>query len=261
MGIIKTAYKDFLKYREYILYSVRSELKVQLSSTFLGYLWWILDPLMYMLVYMLVVMVIFRRGGPGFPVFVFAALVPWKWTVSSIMDAIGSIKSKSGLLHQVYIPKYVLTLIKLLINTCKFLFGILVLLILLPFFKIPYSFYNIGFFAVFIVNTLFIFSLSLIFAHLGVYFKDINNIMQFVTRLWFYLSPALYTVDSVPAKIRFLWWFNPMTTFYQSYRNVFLYNTYPLYKELLVWFIISFILTVIGLKKVYSFDKNYTKVI
>lgn len=261
MRILKKAVKDFIRYKDYIFYSTKSELKIQLSSTLLGYLWWILDPLMYMLVYMLVIVVIFKRGGKDFPIFVFSALVPWKWTISTIMDGTGSIKSKAGILHQVYLPKYILPLIKTLINTAKFLFGIIVLLVLMFFFKIPYTLHNLEFFVVFIINFLFIFGLSLILAHLGVYFKDINNILSFTIRLWFYLSPALYSLERVPQKIRFLWWFNPMTTFYNSYRNVFLYGTSPLYKQLAIWGLFSFMVILIGLKYLYAFDKNYTKVI
>jgi ABC-type polysaccharide/polyol phosphate export permease len=261
MKLFNVAIKDFKRYKEYILYTTKSELKVQLSSTFLGYLWWILDPLMYMLVYMLVVMIIFNRGGEDFPIFVFSALVPWKWTVSSIMDSTGSIKGKAGVLQQVYIPKYVLPLIKTLINTTKFLFGILVLLVLKVFFKIPFTLHMLEFIFVFIVNFLFILGIGFILSHLGVYFKDINNILSFTIRLWFYLSPALYDLSSVPAKIRFLWWLNPMTTFYMSYRNIFLYGESPLYLQLGLWVLASLLLMYVGLRYLYKFDKNYTKVI
>lgn len=261
MTLFRKTLRDLAKYKEYILYTTKSELKVQLSSTFLGYLWWILDPLMYMLVYMLVVMVIFHRGGKDFPIFVFCALVPWKWTVSSIMDSTGSIKGKAGILQQVYIPKFILPLIKTLINTAKYLFGIMVLIVMMIFFRVPFTLHLFEFIVVFLVNFLFILGVSLILSHLGVYFKDINNILSFTIRLWFYLSPALYDLKSVPAKIRFLWWFNPMTTFYKSYRNVFLYGMSPLYLQLIFWFILSFILIFIGLRYLYKFDKNYTKVI
>ena len=261
ISLFKRVLKDLTKYKDYILYTTKSELKVQLSGTFLGYLWWILDPLMYMLVYMLVVMVVFDRGGPDFPVFVFTALVPWKWTVSSITDSTSSIKGKAGILQQVYIPKFLLPLIKCLINTAKYLFGIMVLLVLLLFFKIPYTFMNLTFLVVFAVHFLFILGLSLNLAHIGVYFKDINNILVFGIRLWFYLSPALYELNSIPEKVRFLWWLNPMTTFYASYRNLFMFNQHPLYLPLILWTLFSLGLIFMGLKNIYKHDKNYMKVI
>lgn len=261
MSVLKRAIKDYKKYREYILYTTKSDLKVQLSSTFLGYFWWILDPLMYMLVYMLVVMVIFQRGGENFPIFVFSALVPWKWTVSSIMDSTGSIASKGGLLQQVYLPKFILPYVKVLVNTAKYIFGIFVLLILMAFFGAPYTWHLFEFLIVFLVHFLFILGVGFLLSHLGVYFKDINNILQFTIRLWFYLSPTLYSLQDVPDKIRILWWINPMTTFYASYRNVFLYGKSPLYPQLGFWVAISLLIIVVGLRYIYKYDKNYTKVI
>lgn len=259
--LFNKAINDFKNYKDYVIYTVKSELKVQVSGTFLGYFWWILDPLMYMLVYMLVVMIIFDRGGPDFPIYVFSALVPWKWTVSSINDSTSSIKGKANILHQVYIPKFLLPLIKCLINTSKFFFGVLVLMVMIPFFNIDYSLINLTFFVVFAVHFLFILGLSLNLAHIGVYFKDINNILSFSIRLWFYLSPALYQIADIPERVRFLWWFNPMTTFYASYRNLFMYGEHPEYLFLGIWTLVSLGLIYVGLRHLYKHDKIYTKVI
>lgn len=261
MKVFKRAFNDFKKYKDYIMFAVKSELKAEFSGSWFGYLWWVLDPLMYMLIYMLLVMVIFQRGDENFPIFVFCALIPWKWSVTTMINSISSIKGKSAVLQQVYTPKFIFPLIRMMIQTFKFFFGILVLLVLLLFFKIPYSLNNLGFFLVFIPQFLFLMGASFILAHVGVYFKDIRNIMTFSTRLWFYLSPGLYSLDRVPDKIMFVWLLNPMTTFFENYRNVFLYGKAPDYKMLIVWTIFSIILIYFGLRKLYIADKNYTKVI
>lgn len=261
MGIIKQVKNDLKSYKEYILYMTKTELKVQLSSTYLGYLWWLLDPLMYMLVYMLVVTVIFQTRVENFAIFVFCSVLSWKWTTSSIMESTNSIKARAGILQQVYIPKFILPLIKSMVNATKFLFGVLVLLGLILFYRIPYSIHNLEFLFVFIVNFIFILGMSFILAHLGVFFRDINNILNFTLRLWFYLSPGFYALDRIPEKVRFLWWLNPLTAIFESYRNVFMYNKSPLYLPLFIWLLISISLVVLGLKYLYKFDKNYTKVV
>jgi len=261
MLIFKKIVNDVKSYKEYILYATRCELKIQLSSTYLGYIWWVLDPLLYMLVYMLLVMLIFKRGEENFPVFIFCALIPWKWTSKSIMDSIDSIKGKSNILNQIYISKPVLPLIKVLLNTAKFFFGIFVLLILIMLFKIPYSLHYFEFIIIFAVQFLLIFGLSLVFSHLGIFFRDIKNILIFVIRLWFYVSPGLYSLERIPQEFRFLWWLNPMTTFFISYRNIFLYNKSPLYMQLLIWTVISILIIYLGLRHLYRFDKKYMKMI
>lgn len=261
MKMVGQAIKDIKKYKEYISYTTKSELKIQLSNTYLGYLWWILDPLMYMLVYMLVVMVIFKTSVENFPIFVFCAVLSWKWTTTAIMECTNSIKARVGVLQSVYMPKFILPLIKVMLNSVKFLFGIIVLLALIAVYKIPYSIHNLEFIFVFIVNFTLILGIGLILSHLGVFFRDVNNILSFTIRLWFYLSPGFYSLDRVPENLRILWWFNPMTAIFESYRNVFMYNKSPHYLGLSIWFGISLVMIFIGIKYLYKFDKNYTKVV
>lgn len=261
MNVIRQVMADLKKYKEYIVYSTKSELKIQLSSTYLGYLWWLLDPLMYMLVYMFVVSVIFKSSVENFPIFVFCSVLSWKWTTSSMMESANCIKARAGILQVVYMPKFILPLIKSLVNAVKFLFGILILLLLIIIYKIPFSVHNLEFIFVFIVNFAVIQAMGFILSHLGVFFRDINNILSFVIRLWFYLSPGFYALDRIPENIRSLWWLNPMTPIFESYRNVFMYNRSPLYSQLSIWLLISIIVSYIGVKYLYKFDRNYTKVV
>lgn len=261
MKSIKKFIQDIVKYREYILYSVKADLMVNLSGRYLGYIWWILDPLMYMMVYVVVVAFIFDRGEPNYPIFVFSALLIWKWVSQSINRNTNSIKSKSGILKQIYIPKAILPMIQVIVSSIYFLFGVLALLVMLPFFGIEYSWHIFEFSLIFIVTFMFTFGVGLNVAHLGVYFRDINNILAFGLRLWFYMSPGLYSIDRIPQEYRYIWWFNPMTTIYSSSRNVLMYNESPLYFELAIWLIISLALVFYGLYLLNKNDKNYTKVI
>jgi len=261
MGVLGKAAAHFFQYREYIAYSVRSELKLQFSGKYLGALWWVLDPVFYMLAYILVVHVIFRRGGPDYPVFIFTALLCWKWTSSCIAQNINSIRARGTLLSQVYVPKYVFSLIRATAGTADYLFGLLVLFVLNAFFCVPFTLHYAECIPVIAVNYVFILGVSLCVAHLGVYFADLNNIFNFLIRMWFYLSPALYSVADIPAQYRWLWRLNPMTLFYESYRNCFLYGKSPDYAGLGVLLGVSLAVVYGGLNLVYKYDRNYTKVV
>ncbi|WIF96085.1 ABC transporter permease [Caminicella sporogenes] len=261
MKLIKRVIHDLKKYKEFIIYSIITELKVNLTETYLGYIWWLLDPLMYMLVYILVVSFIFQRGDKYFPIFVFSALLSWKWSSTAITTSTNSIKSRASILHQIYIPKFILPLIKNCVHAIYYIFGLVMLFLLLILFKVEITWHIIEFIFVFIANFIFLFALGSILAHLGVYFRDINNILAFTLRLIFYLSPGFYGLDMIPKKFRWIWWVNPFTTFYRSYRNVFLYGKSPLYLALFIWTLISLSILYLGLKNMYRYDKNYTKVI
>lgn len=259
MNLIKKTYNDLKKYKEFIIFNSKYELKLQVANTLLGYLWWLLDPLFHMIVYTVMVSVIFKGGIEAFPVFVFCALLPWKWYTSTLMNSANSIKSKMNILNQTYIPKFVLPLTQSIVNFTKFIFGLIILFPLIFIFKVQLSFHFFEIVVVILVNFLFLYGTSLIIAHYGVVFKDMKNVLSHVIRLWFYLSPGLYSLSQIPESVRFLWWFNPNTTLFESYRNVIMYQSSPLYGPLAILAIISLGLIYFGLWKLNKYDKAYLK--
>ena len=261
MNVVSKAFLDLQQYRDYVAYSVRVGLKRQTTGTVLGSVWWILDPLMFMLVYVLVIKVIFQRGGPGFSVFVLCALVPWKWTVTSVISSTSSIRGNMSVLQQIYVPKHLLVLVTLLTTSVSFIFGVAVLLVMLRLFHLPVTFHYLEFIPVCAAHFCLLLGMCLVLSHVGVFFRDINNILQFATRLWFFLSPALYDIERIPEKVRYLWWLNPLTTFYVSYRNVLMYGKPALWGRLGAWAVIGLLLGVVGLRLLQRFDRNYTKVV
>jgi ABC-type polysaccharide/polyol phosphate export permease len=261
LEILQKFVRDIKKYREYITTAVSTEFSLEFSKSHIGYLWWILDPLLYMLIYIFVVSIVLKRGGPAYPVFLFTGLLFWRWTSDTMNRSTFSITSKKSILSQVYIPKPILPLIKILVNTTYFLFSILVLLLVLWFYKIPLTPHILEFIPIFVVQWLFIFGLSLWLTHLGVYYYDIDRVLSLVLRLWYYISPGLYDLSAVPDRLQFILWLNPLTTTFVSSRNVFMYGEHPVYAGLLAWGGISLGIVYFGLKQLYKFDRIYTKVI
>ena len=254
-------FNDLKKFKEYIINSFFTGLALDNSRSYLGFVWWVLDPLMYMLIYIIVVSVILGRGEPNFPVFVFSGLLIWRWTSNTINQSTKSIIAKKNIINNVYIPKFIFPFVKNNINTFYFLISIFLLIILLIIYKIPFTWHFIEFIPVMIVQYLFNFGVSLWLSHLGVIYFDVDKIINVFIRAWYYLSPGLYSLDRVPELVRPFMWLNPLTTTIVSSRNVFLYGKSPEYLGLLIWGVISLIIIILGLRKVYYFDRAYAKVI
>ena len=254
-------YKDIQKYSDYILYSAKSTLRLQFSGKYFGALWWLLDPILLMITYIFMVQVIFQRGGNDYPVFIFTALISWKWVSATFMTSANAIRNQAYILNTVYIPKHILPLIWNIVEFIHFQFGLITLFILMLITHVKFTWHIFESIPIMIVNFIFILGVSFLFAHIGVYFQDFKNILSFLLRLWFYISPGIYAANDIPAPfIKKVIWFNPMTTFFESYRNVFIYGTSPLYKHLGVWTIASVIILYWGLSTLYKSDKNYIKV-
>ena len=84
--LVAAGLREAIARRQLVRYLVQADLKKKGSDTFLGNLWWVLDPLLQMAVYVVLVSVIFARSQPDYPLFVFAAILPWKWFTSSVQD-------------------------------------------------------------------------------------------------------------------------------------------------------------------------------
>ncbi len=261
MDIFKRFFQDIKIFREYITNSIATEMAVKYGRSYLGYAWWVLDPLLYMLIYVFVVSIVLGRGGPDFPVFVFSGLLSFRWASQSISQCTMSITSKRNVIGNVYIPKFVFPFIKTINNSFFFLISIVLLFIFLLIYKIPLTFHIFEFIPIFIVQYLFNLAVGLWMSHLGVYFYDVDKVLNVFLRMWYYVSPGLYTLDTVPEALRPVLWLNPLTTMMVSSRNVFLYGESPVYLGLITWGLISIVIIYFGLKIQYKFDRTYAKVL
>ena len=106
---------------------IRADLKKKGSDTVLGNLWWVIDPLLQMLVYVVFVTIIFARSTPDYPLFIFAAILPWKWFTSTIYDGITSVVGQERLIKQIQFPKIILPTASTVAGIANFIFGLVAL--------------------------------------------------------------------------------------------------------------------------------------
>jgi hypothetical protein len=88
-----------------VRYLVAADLKRTHADTALGQAWWLLDPILQMLVYYFLFAVIFQRQTEDFLLFLFAAILPWKWFSTTVNSAMNSVVGRQGLIRQVQFPR------------------------------------------------------------------------------------------------------------------------------------------------------------
>jgi ABC-type polysaccharide/polyol phosphate export permease len=232
LELIAEGFREIRTHRRLARYLVRADLKKHGSDTLLGNVWWILDPLLQMAVYVVLVSIIFRIDKPDYPLFVFAAILPWKWFSSAVNDGITSVTSRERIIKQVKFPKIVLPVAAAVGGIVNFTFG------LIPLFGLMLLFYADRFSAFVLLIPIiaavqFVFSLAtaIIVSAVNVFFRDIANVARHGLRLWFYLSPGLYAFSDVAGRMdglvgRILS-LNPWTPLFESYRAVVYHETFP----------------------------------
>jgi ABC-type polysaccharide/polyol phosphate export systems, permease component len=234
IALVGQALGEIRSRRRLIEYLARADMKQAGANTLFGNIWWILDPLLQMIVYVILVTVIFQRDVPAYPLFIFAAILPWKWFTTSIGDAITSVSGKDRLIKQVQFPKLVLPLSALLSAIAQFVFGLIPLLVMmLVLYPSRLSPALAWIPVVAFVQFVFTVALGLMLASLNVFFRDIGNLSRHLLRLWFYLSPALYgeeTVQSLSVShptIGTIMRLNPFYAILNGYRDAIYFGKMP----------------------------------
>ena len=228
LALVIQAINDVVSRRRLVRYLVQAEIRKRGVNTLLGNVWWVLDPLLLMAVYVVLVTVIRTRAVPDFPLFVLAAVLPWKWFTAAIGDATNSVVGQQRLVKQIAFPKIVLPVAATTAGVVGFAFGLIPLFGVMLFFPDRLSPFILLIPVIAAVQYVFTLALAVLVAAVNVFFRDFGNVVGHVLRLWFYLSPGLYSMDQLRGlgfmqdnpwmiKVAEL---NPIAVLFESYRAV-----------------------------------------
>jgi ABC-type polysaccharide/polyol phosphate export permease len=227
--LIRDGIEDVRSRRRLVRYLVAADMRKRGADTVLGNLWWVLDPLLQMVVYVVLVALISRgRGIEDYPLFIFAAILPWKWFTASVMDATTSVASQDRLIKQIAFPKIVLPVSATVAGVVGFVFGLIPLAGLMLFTLDRVSPYLLLIPLIAAVQFIFTMAMALLVAGGNVFFRDLGNVARHILRLWFYLSPGLYSL-ALLEEVNFLEQYpllltllklNPFAILFEAYRTV-----------------------------------------
>lgn len=261
--MIKRFLTDIRKYFPYSLISAKSQLKSEVANSYLNWLWWVLDPLCFMLIYTFIFGTVFKAKEPYFPVFIFIGLSMWDFFSRMMTGSVKIVKNNKSIVSKVYLPKYILILVRVWVNGFKMMvsFGIVVLMMLA--WRVPLTWNILYFIPVLALLLLFSFGCSVHLLHYGVFVEDLSNVVNIVLRMLFYLTGIFYNVSTrIPAPYgQWLIRYNPMAFLLESMRNALLYGKTPHRKLMLAWFAVSLLLSCLGIRKIYRNENSYVKVI
>ncbi len=257
---------DVKKFYNYSLYNVKAELKSEVAGSFLSWIWWILDPLLYMCVYTFVAGVVFGAKMPYFPIFVFIGLNCWQLFNKTVRNSVKLVSSKKSIVTKVYIPKYMFILEKIGINGFKMLVSFILTFVFMAIWGVPISYRVLYFIPLAMMVAIVAFAFSSIIMHFGVFVEDLLNIVTITLQLVFYLSGIFYSIeDRIFNKSEFVGkimiYCNPMALIMTDMRNVLLYQKDPHFLALGIWLVVCLLISVIGVKIIYRYENSYVKII
>ena len=180
---------------------VRADVKKRGVNTVLGNVWWVLDPLITMLIYVLVMTVIFQRSTPDFPLFLLSAMVPFKWFTATVGSSTSAVTGKQSLITQILFPKIILPVTLSLSQIVSFLFGLGVQLFVWFFAyhdHVTWQVVRIPLIAV--VQFTFVLGWTFILSAVTVFYRDVGIVIGHFMRLLFWISPILWSFMEVAGR-------------------------------------------------------------
>jgi lipopolysaccharide transport system permease protein len=250
-----------VNYRELLAYLVRTNLRARSAGRFFGFVWWILDPLLLMATYVLLVKIIFHRGGATYPVFVFCSLLGFRFFSTSVTISMSRTVSAQSLARRVLFPRSVVPLASVCTQALHYTFGLGVLYGFAALFGVYPAWINVLFIPIFAIEFLFSLGMAFLFSALNIFVRDLQNLTTYLFRLVFYLAPGLYPLEQVPAGLRHWFFLNPMTTFFIGYHNAFLFHEQPHWRGLLIVLGFSCCVLVFGYLVFIRLERSFNKVL
>ena len=214
------------KYRELIWNLTVVDLKNRYQNTALGFFWSLLSPLLLALVLYFVFRHLWGREQ-NFAINLLVGIMAWQFFQTGTTSGMRAIVGKSSLVTRLYIPRQILVLsnaLSTLINSLL-TFVVLVLIIFVILGHLPATVPL--FLPLFVVYFCFIYGAGLLLSSLFVYFRDLQQIWQVLTRVLFFASPIFYPITIVPDSLMPYYQLNPVTQFIIIYRDVMVAGNLP----------------------------------
>jgi lipopolysaccharide transport system permease protein len=214
---------DLWEYRELLYFLTWRDVKVRYKQTVLGVAWAVLQPLLLMLIF---VLLLGRVGGLSkevpsdvpYSVFVFSGLVPWTLFAAGITAAAAVLVANTNLVTKVYFPRLVLPISSAGSFVIDLLLSLAVLLCLMAWYGLYPSWRIVALPALILLTLVASVGVGTWLAALNARYRDVRYIVPFLTQIWLFLSPVVYTSTQVPEPWRVLYNLNPMVAVIEGFR-------------------------------------------
>jgi ABC-2 type transport system permease protein len=185
-------------------------LKAKYSSSVLGYAWSLIEPAMFILTYFLLLK-IFNRSYPMYPLFVGSTVLAWQWFQGTVNGSLSSLRSNARLITSVNLPREIYPLSDAVEKAVEYVFALPVLLLVALIYRATPSYYTILLPLALLLEFMICIGLALLVSSLNTVLRDVQRGIGIVLRMMFYLVPVLYPLYKLPPKYRAIEAINPLT--------------------------------------------------
>lgn len=219
MQIDNNFFSPFKSYK-YLLYQlIQREIKARYKQSIIGYFWVLINPLSQMIVYTFVFSIVFRFPTEiPYPLFLFAALLPWTFIQSSITSGTTSLVVNEVLLKKVAFPREIIPYSVVSAKLIDFFFSSIIFILLMFIYEIPFTKSALFIIPLFLLQIVLATGITLLLSAFNLFYRDIQYLTNLVLMIWMYMTPVVYPLSLVPIEYVWLYKLNPMVGIIEGYR-------------------------------------------
>jgi lipopolysaccharide transport system permease protein len=219
-GLFELRLREVWAYRELLYFFVWRDVKIRYKQTAIGILWVVLQPVLNMLVFTLFFGHLAKLPSDGlpYPVFYFAALVPWTYFSYALSMTTNVVVDNQRLITKVYFPRLILPISAALSGLVDFAIGFCVLALFTTAYGIRPTLAALWLPALLALAVFTALGVGLWMSALNALYRDVRYVIPFVMQFWMFASPVAYPSTLVPEKWRWLYGLNPMAGVIDGFR-------------------------------------------
>ncbi|MBI9048060.1 MAG: ABC transporter permease [Anaerolineaceae bacterium] len=212
--------QEIWAYRELLVLLAWRDIKVRYKQTYLGVAWAIIQPLFSMIVFSVIFGQLAKLPSEGvpYPIYTFAALLPWQLFSYSFNASSNSLVGNERLIEKVYFPRLILPLASVMAGVIDFLFGFLIYILLMFVFHVPITIRLLAIPLLLIFTVFTALSIGIWMSAINVKYRDVRYIVPFIIQIWMYASPVAYSVTIIPDQWKWLYGLNPIVGVIEGFR-------------------------------------------
>ena len=249
----------FRHYKNLIVHKAWADFRAEAERTYLGVIWWVLDPLINMAIFYLVFGVFLKVGTPDFLPFLLTGLVVWRFIDATVVRASNSILQNVNMVRQVAFRKIIFPLIA--VGTCllEYVFSLALLFTVLLICGYRPGVTWLAVPVLLAVELMLVLAMSLPLAVVVTFVPDVGKLISQVLRILFYLSGIFYTAKRLPPSVGPWLKYNPALHIVEGMRDVLMYGVWPNWTALGVVALLSVLGTAGGFLLIRRFDPLFAK--
>jgi lipopolysaccharide transport system permease protein len=213
-------FSELWEYRELLYFLTWRDIKVRYKQTILGASWAVIQPFFMMVVFSLFFGKLAKMPSDGipYPIFAYAALVPWMFFANALTQASNSLITSANLLKKVYFPRLVIPIASVISGAVDFVLAFAVLIGMMLYFGFVPTANVIWLPFLFLLVVITALGVGLWFSAMNVQFRDVRYTIPFLTQFWMFATPIVYPSSLLSEPWRTLYGLNPMVGVVEGFR-------------------------------------------